>query len=307
MIYPQIGKNQKGVASSWSLIVLVALIVVLGAAIYLWFPRPQVIEPKPVVTRMKIPSVPSPAPSEPAKDQQETPSATEATAPLEPEENVIIAASEPNNQTVAPSDSDNLPAGPEEPLDQPFEASDAVSHAATGDQNPALATVPAPEPTPVDSAAQSRAPAENAQTEETPSDGAPETSVSGEPESTKPIEPVPAESEKEKETDSGDATPTESPSPEAKDTPSSASAEDQKPFSVQVGVYHGKGNADKMASGLKALGYASFIHESQDKRQRPLYKVCFGRFESKREAAQAAATFKEKEEQPALIVRLGPR
>ena len=147
----------------------------------------------------------------------------------------------------------------------------------------------------------------NTPQQEKPSDDSPPPSGNEETEEATPSDKGLAAAEIEKEADESDGVEPTSPRSQENTEPPADPAQELDPFSVQVGVYHGKGNADKMASSLKALGYASFIHESQDKRQRPLYKVCFGRFESKREAAQAAATFKEKEEQPALIVRLGPR
>ena len=111
----------------------------------------------------------------------------------------------------------------------------------------------------------------------------------------------------ENQTEGGKAPQPESPGVGKIEIPPAEATEAQQPFTVQVGVYHDKENANNMASNLTALGYSSFIHESQDNRQRPLYKVCFGRFETKEGARQAVEVFKQEEEKEAFVVRLETR
>ena len=83
---------------------------------------------------------------------------------------------------------------------------------------------------------------------------------------------------------------------------STVSAKAQELYTIQVGAYRDKRYADQLAEDLKALRYSTYMVESTDKNLRPLYKVCFGRFESKDRANESATVFREKTKKPAFVV-----
>jgi cell division septation protein DedD len=76
-------------------------------------------------------------------------------------------------------------------------------------------------------------------------------------------------------------------------------------FTVQVGAFHTKAYADAKLEELKILGYPAYLLEVMDRKQLPLYLVCFGRFPTLAEAGDSIAAFKEKEKMPAVVYRTG--
>lgn len=95
--------------------------------------------------------------------------------------------------------------------------------------------------------------------------------------------------------------------PAAQDRPEPTGAattpENEALFTVQVGAFRTKAYADAQLEKLKGLGYPAYIFEVMDKKQQPLYLVCFGRFQTLAMAADTIAAFKEKEKMPAVVAR----
>jgi cell division septation protein DedD len=77
------------------------------------------------------------------------------------------------------------------------------------------------------------------------------------------------------------------------------------PFTIQVGAYRNKTNADEVISKLTKKGYAPFVFQVTDAQQRSFYMVRFGHFVTREEAAKALDKFKAKEKTAAVIVRSG--
>jgi hypothetical protein len=50
-------------------------------------------------------------------------------------------------------------------------------------------------------------------------------------------------------------------------------------------------------------GYPAYLFEVMDKKQQPLYLVCFGRFQTLAEAGDTIAAFKVKEKMSAVVAR----
>ena len=302
MNHLQVCKNEKGAASSWGVIVLVSLIAVLGASVYLLLPRPQAPEPEPIVVRMKIPPMPPPASAAPTEDEQ-TPAFEAASSPPLKQEGT--APPGPVGQSSRADDSsggNGLSDRPETPSEQAPCEPVAAPLLSADDANPPSLPVAEPDKTPVDPKAEEHLPGDNVPKEKMATDGIAPTPVTGQPGKEKSSEPILISTQTD--SDEGPANPAASPGSEENDVSPIGNAEKPNPFTIQAGVFRSKTNADKLASDLKSLGYSSFIHESQDKRQRPLYKVCFGRFGTKNRAGQTVAAFKEKEKKPAFVVRL---
>ena len=78
------------------------------------------------------------------------------------------------------------------------------------------------------------------------------------------------------------------------------------PWSVQVGAFGNRNNADTLAADLARRGYPSHIFEQTANNGRPLYMVRFGYFEQRGEATQSAVAFKKKEGMPVVVVRTVP-
>ncbi|MFZ1984697.1 MAG: SPOR domain-containing protein [Desulfatitalea sp.] len=75
------------------------------------------------------------------------------------------------------------------------------------------------------------------------------------------------------------------------------------PFSIQVGAFRTKANADEIIAQLTQKGYAPFIFQVTDAQQRSFYMVRFGHFGTRDAAAQALADFTRKQKRSAVIVR----
>lgn len=77
------------------------------------------------------------------------------------------------------------------------------------------------------------------------------------------------------------------------------------PYTIQVGAFLKKANADQVLSQLTEKGYAPFIFQVTDAQQRSFYMVRFGQFGSREQAAKTLEVFKQKEKMAAVIVRSG--
>ncbi len=78
-----------------------------------------------------------------------------------------------------------------------------------------------------------------------------------------------------------------------------------KGYTIQVGAYRNKENADAKMADLQQRGYPAYLFEVTDARQRSFYMVRFGQFDGHQEASETLADFKEKENMQAVIVRAG--
>jgi cell division protein FtsN len=78
-----------------------------------------------------------------------------------------------------------------------------------------------------------------------------------------------------------------------------------KGYTIQVGAYRNKENADAKMADLQQRGYPAYLFEVTDARQRSFFMVRFGQFDGRQEASETLADFKEKENMQAVIVRAG--
>jgi cell division septation protein DedD len=77
------------------------------------------------------------------------------------------------------------------------------------------------------------------------------------------------------------------------------------PYTIQVGAFRNKSNADGMFKVLGELGYNPFIFKLESEGKDPLYMVRFGGFSDRDEAAAALNAFKQKENMAAVVARSG--
>jgi cell division protein FtsN len=76
----------------------------------------------------------------------------------------------------------------------------------------------------------------------------------------------------------------------------------KSPFAIQMGLFRTKAYADGLLTRLHQLGYASYIQEFSDTRKGLLYAVRAGSYDTRAQAAAAAAVFKDKEKMAAIAV-----
>jgi hypothetical protein len=74
------------------------------------------------------------------------------------------------------------------------------------------------------------------------------------------------------------------------------------PFAIQMGLFRTKSYADGLLTRLHQLGYAPYIQEFSDTRKGLLYAVRAGAYDTRAQAAAAAAVFKDKEKMAAIAV-----
>ena len=79
---------------------------------------------------------------------------------------------------------------------------------------------------------------------------------------------------------------------------------EKKSFSVQVGVFLRKINAEGLVSDLKGKGYKPYIFETTNSKDRPVYSVRIGDYADLEEASRAVSGFKDKEKTPAIITTI---
>lgn len=72
-------------------------------------------------------------------------------------------------------------------------------------------------------------------------------------------------------------------------------------FSVQVGAFLGKENAEKLKAALMQDGYKPFIFRTLDSKKRKWYCVRIGNYASSEEASRAASVFIKKQKMPAIV------
>jgi len=75
-------------------------------------------------------------------------------------------------------------------------------------------------------------------------------------------------------------------------------------FSVQVGAYLKKKNAERYLGQLKEKGYDPYIFETSDRKKREWYLVRIGDYPDSAEAFQATSDFKKQEKMPALVTAI---
>ena len=293
-------KNEKGAALSWTLIVVISLIAVVIAATYLYLQRPEAPEPQPVVVRMKIPPISSPAPGTLTEVPEKMVPLAKTSLPVKQDETSPLAPAVQTNAPVVSSDNDGLSTGPAAPPENALDDPVASSTVATDMENPPpIPAIPSGDnlvdPKPEDSPS-----AEKAQKERILSDDVPPTSVAGTQEKRMPSDEIIIPAEKDAEKDSMNRS--GSPGLGKNIEPHTVSVKEQEVYTIQVGAYREKRYADQLAADLKALKYSTYMVESTDKNLRPLYKVCFGRFESKVRADESATVFRKKTKKPAFVV-----
>jgi len=76
----------------------------------------------------------------------------------------------------------------------------------------------------------------------------------------------------------------------------------RSPFAIQMGLFRTKAYADGLLTRLHQLGYAPYIQEFSDTRKGLLYAVRAGSYDTRAQAAAAAAVFKDKEKMAAIAV-----
>lgn len=87
--------------------------------------------------------------------------------------------------------------------------------------------------------------------------------------------------------------------------PAAVTATITERFNLQVGAYRVEAYAREAVAKLSKKGYAPFILEITDARQRPWYTVRIGRYESYETAAASLESFKRNESIAAVIARTG--
>jgi len=75
-------------------------------------------------------------------------------------------------------------------------------------------------------------------------------------------------------------------------------------FSVQVGAFLVKENAEELVSGLMRKGYKPFIFQTADSRKRQWYCVRIGNYADLKQASQAASKFYTKQNVPAIVTSI---
>lgn len=74
-------------------------------------------------------------------------------------------------------------------------------------------------------------------------------------------------------------------------------------YTIQVGAYRTKSNADRQVAQLLEKGFDAYLDEKNDKNQQAWYFVRFGGFKDFGSADKALAAFKEQERMDGAIVR----
>jgi cell division protein FtsN len=82
-----------------------------------------------------------------------------------------------------------------------------------------------------------------------------------------------------------------------------AAQETTAPYTIQVGAYRTKSNADRQVAQLREKGFDAYLDEKNDKDQQAWYFVRFGGFKDFGSADKALAAFKEQERMDGAIVR----
>jgi cell division septation protein DedD len=295
-------KNEKG-AMVWVVLALLAFVVIAAVLVMqLMFgaskPSPA---PAPAVVKMKVPPMPK---AEPKK--------AEALQPPPEKEGQVESPPEQTHDNSTPAEPNAPSPAP------PSSAVKAAGVAGTASAQPAVTVKPEPKsslanagaPT-ADAAAPAQKNTENGPAQETSADNA-KSEQTATPGVAKTIPPgaasKPASDHMKTEATAVAAAKVSKPPANqglSKPTATATAPEKEALFTVQVGAFHHKAYADARLQKLKGLGYPAYIFRLMGKKQRPLYLVCFGRFQTLAEASGAMAAFKEKEKMPAAVARPG--
>ena len=243
----------------------------------------------PVAARGKIPP-PPPAPSMDSPDKSSVPGdaapPAETENPDEPSGNLDRNGLESTPMT-------SMEAGPQGIAPELKSEIAAVPH-----EDAAAGTTPVPEdetgqtgPTgsPVDQASGP-----------VPGNGQPETTSAAEPQVAvreTPAGPQPSDSTTTQLSDQTamSAGPTQEASP-------AGALEKAVPYTIQVGAYRSKNNADRQVAQMQEKGFEAYLYEKSDKDHRAWYFVRYGRFGSFNAAKQALAALKEQQGVDGAIV-----
>ncbi len=120
-------------------------------------------------------------------------------------------------------------------------------------------------------------------------------------------EAVPAEAPKDKPKAESPAEPAQAKAktPEAGAAPMPEKIREPKSYTVQVGAFLEKDNAEDLAEDLKDKGYAPYIISVWDSMKRQWHTVRLGDYDTQEEAAKAAGEFAKKERMAASIRGVG--
>lgn len=261
----------------WGIIIALVVLIVAAAAAVKFLPKPVALEPAPAIVRAKVPPLTPPAPIG-------TPPGPEAATPA-------TAAAGNKSADV------NATAGPAAvpPTRDKIETVDLKS--AEKEQASPAKTIEAQKPGP-------SAPATIGKEVKAPSMPAAAPTHKIESSATSP--PASATASAAKPEPATAKAPTQSKATEEKKREKNAAQIDLDklaPFSLQVGAFRSKANADEIIAQLTQKGYAPFIFQVTDAQQRSFYMVRFGHFGTRDEAAQALADFTRKQKRSAVIVR----
>lgn len=260
-------------------IILVVAVLLAGAfALYSRHMRalqPQV--PTPVVARGKVPLQP-PLPPVDSSDEPSTSAEPASSTETDTPENASATfnQSEPESTPAASADTDPHESAPE--LKSKIAAPPQKD--STDDTGQAL----------VDDAEQTG-----------PKNARPATTAAAEPQNA--VRETP---ESPPSSDTVASPPSDLPATSAEPTPTpipSDATVTAAPFTIQVGAYRTKNNAERQLSQLREKGFEAYLYEKIDKEQRAWYFVRFGRFEDFGSAEKALASFKKQEKMEGAIVR----
>ena len=293
-------KNEKG-AMVWVVLSLLTLVVIAAGLVMLFMPGTSTSSPTspPAVVKMKVPSAPKAEP--------------EKVAGLQPPPGVEKrneTSSDPLHVDTPPAEPDvDTPAALSSTADAPDAAGTVSARAAVTDEADselpsANAEVPAadaasPAQQKFEAVFDQGASADHGEPVQTAMLGVAEDVVPG----------ATSESANDLfETEATAAVAAEAPeAPASKDRPEPSGAatapENEASFTVQVGAFHTQAYADAQLEKLKGFGYPAYIFEVMDKKQRPLYLVCFGRFQTLAEAGDTMSAFTAKQKMPAVVAR----
>ena len=78
-------------------------------------------------------------------------------------------------------------------------------------------------------------------------------------------------------------------------------------YTIQVGAYRAKDNADRQVTQLLEKGYDAYLYEKNETDRRAWFFVRFGRFDDFRSANKALTAFNKQEQVEGALVRLNPK
>ncbi|WP_152972087.1 SPOR domain-containing protein [Desulfatitalea tepidiphila] len=276
----------------WGWLIGLALLIVAAGVTLLLLPKPTPHTAPPPIVTAKIPQVPETRP-QPATDEEAGDSAQgtaagditkESTAPEAVQDDAFpdadgSAASARESDAGADSAESNVKDEAKPPL------------AAVAPSTPSTPSKPETSPaTPASSESAAQTEGATAAEEPTPSRERPPASAddstsAGEENEAEPAAAAPAETDEK--------------------APVPTQVSTFQGYTIQVGAYRNKENADAKMADLQQRGYPAYLFEVTDARRRSFYMVRFGQFDGHQEASETLADFKEKENMQAVIVRAG--